>query len=130
LRFHNCNDLDTSVKRKRRRKEVVEGEKLLVEEGDSLVEANISFKEGQEHASEPDIGPITESIELDVDVVPLQYFVDIQPGVAVESGNLPWLEEVMVEIDEDKTLEEMVAKEQRIFQVVEVVREREQLVSR
>ena len=128
MRFHNCNDLDTSVKRKRRRKEVVEGEKLLVEEGDSFVEANVSFKEGQEHVGEPDIGPITESIELDVDVVPLQYFVDFQPGVAVESGNLPWLEEVMVEIDEEKTLEEVVAKEQRIFQVVEVVREREQLV--
>jgi len=128
LRFHNCNDLDTSVKRKRRRKEVVEGEKLLVEEGDSFVEANVSFKEGQEHVGEPDIGPIIESIELDVDVVPLQYFVDFQPGVAVESGNLPWLEEVMVEIDDEKTLEEMVAKEQRIFQVVEVVREREQLV--
>ena len=63
MRFHNCNDLDTSVKRKRRRKEVVEGEKLLVEEGDSFVEANVSFKEGQEHVSEPDIGPITESIE-------------------------------------------------------------------
>ena len=124
MRFHNCNDLDTSVKRKRRRKEVVEGEKLLVEEGDSFVEANVSFKEGQEHVGEPDIGPIIESIELDVDVVPLQYFVDFQPGVAVESGNLPWLEEVMVEIDDEKTLEEMVAKEQRIFQVVEVVRER------
>ena len=83
MRFHNCNDLDTSVKRKRRRKEVVEGEKLLVEEGDSFVEANVSFKEGQEHVGEPDIGPIIESLELDVDVVPLQYFVDFQFGTTV-----------------------------------------------
>ena len=105
---------------------MVEVEKLLVEEGDRFVEASASPKEELvEQEREVNIGPIVECVELDLDVVELQYTVNFLPGVAVEQGNLPWLEEEMVEVD---ALEEMVFRDQRLFEVVEVVKEREQLV--
>ena len=65
MRFHNCNDLDSSLKKKRRKREVVEVEKLLVEDGDTFVEASAPPKEVLEQEREPDIGPIVEGIELD-----------------------------------------------------------------
>ena len=108
----------------------VEVEKLLLEEDDALVDANAqSSKEEVEQEKEPDIGPIVESVELQLDVVALHYMVNFLPGLAVEDGNLPWLEEEMVEVVEGKgAVEEMVSRDQRLFEVVEVVREREQLV--
>jgi len=125
LRFHNCNDLDSSLKKKRRKREVVEVEKLLVEDGDTFVETSAPPKEVLEQEREPDIGPIVEGIELDLDVVALHYMVNFLPGVAVEEGNLPWLEE---ETEEKEALEEMLSRDQRLFEVVEVIKEREQLV--
>ena len=109
---------------------MVEVEKLLVEDGDSFVEASAPPKEVLEQEREPDIGPIVECIELDLDVVELHYTVKFLPGVAVEEGNLPWLEEeTEVEVEEKKeALEEMLSRDQRLFEVVEVVKEREQLV--
>ena len=109
---------------------MVEVEKLLVEEGDRFVEANATPKEELvEQAREVDIGPIVEGIELDLDVVELHYTVNFFPGEAVEEGNLPWLEEEMVEVEERKeALEEMLFRDQRLFEVVEVIKEREQLV--
>ena len=106
-------------------------EKLLVEEGDRFVEARHAPapKEEVELEREPDIGPIVEGIELDLDVEALHYIVNFLPGVAVEEGNLPWLEEEMVEVVEGKgALEEMLFRDQRLFEVVEVIKEREQLV--
>jgi len=130
LRFHNCTELESSQKKKRRKREVVEVEKLLVEDGDTFVEASAPPKEVLEQEREPDIGPIVECIELDLDVVALHYTVNFLPGMAVEEGNLPWLEEeIEVEVEEKKeALEEMLSRDQRLFEVVEVVKEREQLV--
>jgi len=129
LRFHNCTELESSQKKKRRKREVVEVEKLLVEDGDTFVEASAPPKEVLEQEREPDIGPIVEGIELDLDVVALHYKVNFLPGKAVEEGNLPWLEEEMVEVEERKeAFEEMLSRDQRLFEVVEVIKEREQLV--
>ena len=88
LANHTCTG--HSARKRRRRKNV---EELLV--GGTGEEGGLGEVAGPLEEQEPDIGPIVESVEVEVEVTPLHYtieFLGLQ-GLAVEVGNLPWLEE-------------------------------------
>ena len=88
LANHTCTG--HSARKRRRRRNV---EELLV--GGVGEEGSLGEVAGPVEEQEPDIGPIVESVDVEVKVTPLHYtieFVGLR-GLAVEVGNLPWLEE-------------------------------------